>query len=126
MAPKRASEIEAGEEGVTTHEDKVAHVLAAKQDRDHGCHWPGCSRQVPPAMWGCRMHWLRLPLRLRSLIWRSYAPGQESGDASISPAYFEAAKQAQQWIEEQTARPERRPPAQLGLSLGPGGTQREP
>jgi hypothetical protein len=56
---------------------KVQHVLAAKQTRQHGCHWPGCTQQVPPAMWGCRPHWYTLPAELRARIWRTYRPGQE-------------------------------------------------
>lgn len=65
----------------------------------HRCHWPGCERRVPPAMWGCREHWYRLPRLLRTLIWRTYRPGQEA-DKRPSAAYVEAARRAQQWIKE--------------------------
>lgn len=56
----------------------------------HRCHWPGCEVAVPPAMWGCREHWFRLPRGLRRRIWAAYRPGQEV-DKRPSPAYIEAA-----------------------------------
>ncbi len=84
--------------------EKVAHVLAARQTRAHGCHWPGCDKQVPPAMWGCRAHWFRLPALLRARIWRTYRPGQEA-DMKPSTEYIEAAKAVQQWIAELGEKP---------------------
>jgi hypothetical protein len=84
---------------VATIGAKVQHVLAAKQSRQHGCHWPGCGRQVPPAMWGCRPHWYALPAELRARIWRTYRPGQEK-DQRPSRDYVEVAREVQQWIEE--------------------------
>jgi len=79
--------------------EKVEHVRAAKQERDHRCHWPGCPRQVPPARWGCRDHWYRLPRSIRDKIWSTYRPGQEE---TLSPSreYVEAARIAQRWIAE--------------------------
>jgi hypothetical protein len=56
--------------------DKVAHVKRAGQTRNHECHWPECKTQVPPAMWGCKAHWFRLPQALRNRIWSTYRPGQ--------------------------------------------------
>lgn len=79
--------------------NKVAYVKAQPQTRDHACHWPGCTRQVRPAMWGCPNHWYRLPSRIRTAIWRAYAPGQER-TMSPSPAYINAAEAAQKWIRE--------------------------
>jgi hypothetical protein len=79
---------------------KVKHVLRQGQTRHHACHWPGCEKQVPPAMWGCRAHWYRLPKPLRDEIWRSYRPGQET-DRKPSRRYVAAAKAVQAWIEEQ-------------------------
>jgi hypothetical protein len=76
---------------------KVEHVLKAKQDRNHHCHWPGCSKQVPPAMWGCREHWFRLPANLRAKIWKAYRPGQEI-DMRPSRAYLDVATEVQNWI----------------------------
>lgn len=87
--------------------DKVAHVKRAGQSRNHTCHWPGCARQVPPAMWGCRTHWFRLPAAIRSAIFRAYQIGQENtsllgGDGQVHPsrAYVDAANAAQAWIAE--------------------------
>jgi hypothetical protein len=76
---------------------KAAYVLSQAQTRDHACHWPGCSRQVPPAMWGCKPHWNALPKDLRDEIWRAYRPGQEK-TLTPSRAYVEAARKVQNWI----------------------------
>lgn len=43
----------------------------------HTCHAPGCTRQVPPAMFACRAHWYALEKRVRDAIWREYRNGQE-------------------------------------------------
>ncbi len=66
----------------------------------HHCHWPGCTTEVPPAMWGCKGHWFKLPTSLRNRIWATYKPGQEI-TKTPSPAYIEAAKAVQAWIAEQ-------------------------
>lgn len=81
---------------------KVEYVKSQPQTRRHHCHWPGCPKQVPPAMWGCRTHWFRLPASLRSRIWATYRPGQE---VSMTPSekYLEAAKAVQDWIATQKA-----------------------
>lgn len=79
--------------------DKAAHVRAAKQTRSHTCHWPGCDKQVPPAIWGCRPHWYSLPKRLRDAIWKAYRPGQEE-TMTPSEAYLDVAYAAQKWIRE--------------------------
>lgn len=78
--------------------EKVAHVKAARQTRYHGCHWPGCGQQVPPAMWGCRLHWFKLPKEIRNKIWLAYQIGQEEGEVEVSEQYLEAAEAAQEWI----------------------------
>lgn len=82
---------------------KVAHVRRAAQTRTHHCHWPGCPKQVPPAMWGCHQHWYKLPARIRAQIWRTYQIGQE---VTLTPsrAYVDAALAAQTWIREHLAR----------------------
>ena len=87
-----------------TSATKVAHVLRAGQTREHVCHWPGCGRQVPPAMWGCRAHWFRLPKQLRVRIWIAYRPGQEN-TLDPSAAYRAAARDAQMWIREHGGAP---------------------
>ena len=83
-------------------ETKADYVRRQSQTRDHTCHWPGCERQVPPAMWGCRPHWYRLPRYLRARIWAAYEPGQEK-TMTPSRAYVEAARAVQDWIAEQEA-----------------------
>lgn len=83
---------------------KVAYVLAQPQTRPHTCHWPGCNTQVPPARWGCRPHWLRLPKRIRDRIWAAYRPGQEV-DFDPSEEYLAAVEEAERWILAQEARP---------------------
>jgi hypothetical protein len=65
----------------------------------HTCHWPGCKAQVPPKLWGCAMHWYRLPPHLRARIWKTYRQGQEI-DKRPSEEYIEAAKAVQAWILE--------------------------
>lgn len=77
--------------------DKVKYVKAQAQTRKHECHWPGCDKQVPPAMWGCSKHWFTLPTQLRSKIWHTYRPGQE---VTMTPSkeYIEIAKEVQAWI----------------------------
>ena len=79
--------------------DKVAYVKRQGQTRDHHCHWPGCPKQVPPAMWGCKTHWFKLPRALRQRIWATYVPGQEV-TATPSAEYLAAATAVQQWIRD--------------------------
>ena len=76
---------------------KADYVRNQPQTREHECHWPGCPKQVPPAMWGCRAHWYSLPLEIRNKIWAVYRPGQEV-DIHLSKTYVAAAREAQKWI----------------------------
>lgn len=78
---------------------KVAYVKSQSQTRNHECHWTGCTTQVPPALWGCKKHWYRLPMDLRNKIWATYRPGQEK---SLDPSseYLDAADQVQDWIRK--------------------------
>lgn len=78
--------------------EKVDHVRRARQERGHTCHWPGCETKCPPAMWGCRVHWFKLPKRLRDLIWNTYEIGQEQ-TMTPSREYVAAAREVQEWIE---------------------------
>lgn len=80
-------------------EEKVAYVKRQEQDREHHCHWPGCKKQVPPAMWGCYPHWMKLPKYLRDKIWAAYKPGQEK---TLTPSreYVKVAREVQKWIKE--------------------------
>lgn len=77
---------------------KADYVKAQRQDRNHTCHWPGCETQVPPAMWGCKPHWFKLPKRLRDAIWDAYVPGQEKR-MDPSEEYLAVAHEVQEWIK---------------------------
>jgi transcriptional regulator with XRE-family HTH domain len=83
---------------------KRRYVARQGQTRDHHCHWPNCTAQVPPAMWGCKAHWFKLPKQLRDRIWATYAPGQEV-DMSPSAEYLQVADDAQRWIREHGDQP---------------------
>lgn len=87
---------------MTTLDDKKFYVASQAQTRDHVCHWPGCDKQVPPALWGCKEHWLILPRRLRNKIWRAFRPGQEI-DLNPSADYLAAAAEVQDWIKAKIA-----------------------
>lgn len=79
---------------------KADYVRRQPQTRNHHCHWPGCEKQVPPAMWGCKSHWFKLPSILRAKIWRTYRPGQE---VTMTPSaeYVAVAREVQEWIARQ-------------------------
>jgi hypothetical protein len=81
--------------------EKSNYVTQQPQTRRHTCHWPGCDKQVPPAMWGCKPHWFKLPKHLRDHIWATYEIGQE---VSMTPSddYLDAALAVQVWIDEQS------------------------
>lgn len=81
--------------------EKVDYVRREMQQPagDHHCHWPGCPKKVPAALWGCREHWRLLPRRIRNWIWNTYIPGQEI-KKSPTKAYLQAAKAAQEWIND--------------------------
>lgn len=78
---------------------KADYVRSQGQTRKHHCHWPGCEKQVPPAMWGCSRHWFKLPRELQLRIWSSYRPGQEI-DGKPSANYIADAKAVQAWIAQ--------------------------
>jgi hypothetical protein len=44
----------------------------------HVCHADGCEVEVPPIMLMCKRHWAMVPVQIRTEIWRTYIPGQES------------------------------------------------
>jgi hypothetical protein len=89
---------------VTTVGQKAEYVRseARKGAGDHHCHWPGCNRVVPPAMWGCKQHWFRLPAALRAKVWATYRPGQEISKTP-SRSYIAVAREVQAWIAAQAA-----------------------
>lgn len=76
---------------------KYDHVRRQGQIAEHHCHWPGCAKQVPPAMWGCRAHWYLLPRAFRDRIWKAYVPGQEI-TKTPSMEYVKVAAEVQLWI----------------------------
>ena len=82
----------------------LEHRQAIVEDRWHQCHWTGCVEQIPPAMWGCRPHWFRLPKVLRDRIWAAYRPGQEQ-TGTPSEAYLRVACEVQEWIAHQGVYP---------------------
>lgn len=85
---------------------KAAHVRAALADGrsgGHHCHWPGCDERVPPAAWGCRKHWYKLPEALRNKVWAAYRPGQEAAK-NPSAEYVAVAREIQDWITAQEPR----------------------
>lgn len=86
---------------MTTIAQKADYVRGQAQARPHECHWPGCAQQVPPAMWGCRAHWYKLPRELRAKIWSAYRPGQEI-DQRPSRDYVAIAREVQEWIAANT------------------------
>ena len=65
----------------------------------HTCHWPSCTRSVPPKLWGCRKHWYKLPKAIRDEIWHYYVPGQEIRK-DPSSAYLVVAAKADQWARD--------------------------
>lgn len=79
--------------------NKAEYVKSQGQTRPHTCHWPDCNKQVPPAMWGCKTHWFKLPATIRREIWLTYKPGQEV-NMTPSQAYLSAADKAEKWIKE--------------------------
>lgn len=79
--------------------NKVDYVKKQIQTRVHNCHWPCCSKQVPPAMWGCKQHWFMLPREFRIRIWAHYRPGQEI-DFQPNQAYLKVSNEIQQWINK--------------------------
>ncbi len=59
----------------------------------HTCHARGCDTRTPPRMLMCAKHWRRVPHALKSAVYRTYRPGQET-DKNPSPAYLDAARAA--------------------------------
>lgn len=86
----------------------------------HRCHWPTCTRRVPPKLWGCRGHWFLLPKAIREAIWAAYVPGQELSKTP-SRAYLDAARKANEWAlayERVKAQKRKSEPVQLDMFGG--------
>lgn len=90
--------------------DKYGYLREARAQPagNHHCHWPGCPKRVPPAIWGCRDHWYTLPPHLRRKILTAYRPGQEITKRP-SAEYLEAAQEVQLWIRDHINRPPAQP-----------------
>lgn len=86
---------------MTSVGNKAAYVRseATKGAGNHHCHWTGCTKKVPPAMWGCKTHWFKLPARLRARVWTTYRPGQEV-TKDPSAEYLTVAREVQDWIAQ--------------------------
>jgi len=68
--------------------------------KNHECHWPGCTIDVPAKHWGCNEHWALLPNRLKVTILAAYVPGQDL-ETNPSPAYVSAANALHSWINQE-------------------------
>jgi len=80
--------------------DYVRNEAGRNETFEHHCHWPGCEKKVPPAMWGCKTHWFKLPAGLRAKVWATYRPGQEV-TKDPSDKYLAVANEVQAWINTQ-------------------------
>jgi len=78
---------------------KYVRTQSSKAHSGHHCHWPGCSTEVHPALWGCKKHWFALPEPIRREIWRTYRAGQEV-DKNPTPEYIRAFDAAIEWIKK--------------------------
>lgn len=81
--------------------DKVEHVRRATQTRAHHCHWPGCDKQVPPAMWGCKAHWFALPNSMDSQEHEARRDGLDAARARVSAAGGPSIQELQQRFSRQ-------------------------
>lgn len=64
----------------------------------HTCHAIGCTVAVPRKLFMCLKHWRMVPRELQRAIWRTYSPGQEYGEAPVTPAYLDAARAAKEAV----------------------------
>lgn len=74
-------------------------IIDQQKRAPHLCHYPGCDKPVPPALWGCHRHWYTLPKVLRDEVWRNYRPGQEV-DKCPSAAYIKTAAKVDKWCRD--------------------------
>lgn len=79
----------------TNHKTNRARGWGVK----HTCHYPTCTKEVPPKLWGCKEHWFKLPKCLRDRIWATYREGQEI-TKTPSATYLMVAKQVEKWCLE--------------------------
>lgn len=89
------------EQAAEAEERALAMLIEAEREarkHPHHCHWPGCTKEVPPKLFMCRSHWYALPIRLRNKVWAAYREGQEI-TKTPSPEYIQVAKEVQAWIQ---------------------------
>jgi hypothetical protein len=60
----------------------------------HTCHVQDCGREVPRHLLMCAQHWRMVPRRLQLAVYRSYRPGQETGQVRLAADYPSAARAA--------------------------------
>lgn len=63
----------------------------------HTCHAPLCQVIVAPEMLMCRLHWYRVPRKLRNRVWATYRVGQ-CDDWQITREYARAASAAVTYV----------------------------
>lgn len=69
----------------------------------HRCAAIGCDKLVPARMLMCRPHWFMVPGAIRSRIWNSYMPGQESDSSRIIYSWRTAVREALEAVRDKEA-----------------------
>lgn len=64
----------------------------------HRCNWPGCEKLVRQSLWGCPVHWFKVPLSLRARLLKAYVPGQSISTATQE--YKSAFEDIMSWIRQ--------------------------
>ncbi len=64
----------------------------------HRCQWPGCGKEVPASLWGCAVHWRRLPGGLKRRLRQAYTPGQEADRRRMTREYDRVYREILEWI----------------------------
>ena len=111
---------------------------APRGDREHRCHARRCDAHCQPEHLMCAKHWRMVPKKLQEAVWATYRPGQ-CDDMRPSQAWHEAAsaaiaavyeKEFARWArlerlaaglpaKDEPDEPDRVPPPQTELALGP-------
>ena len=66
----------------------------------HVCHAFHCNVPVQRKMFMCKTHWYMLPKRMRDAIWSTYTLGQERDPDKIKLEYFDATREAINYIRD--------------------------
>lgn len=70
----------------------------------HLCHAVDCNERVPPNLLMCARHWYLVPQSLRTIVWRTYRPGQET-DKAPTQDYLDAARAAINFVAQKEGKP---------------------